>query len=246
MEESRAELDSHADTTVIGDTTALIIQDFDHPVNVHGYDDSVGKRQGCKTVTGVMAYDHPSTGVTYMLIFHQAILIPSMKMSLISPRQLRENDLFVNDEPKSALIPTDDHHSVSVPVKGDVEGLKIPLSLHGVTSYFTTRKPTRQEFEQSDLDLQVEMTYESPEWHPLDERFAKAEQAIADVDGLLYDERTKPNQVILSALTSSHEVHAETFSVAMQNTVRVTYSNVSTVKHKKGLPAIGPKILAKR
>jgi hypothetical protein len=33
-EEGRAELDSHADTTVIGDATALIIQDFDRPVRV--------------------------------------------------------------------------------------------------------------------------------------------------------------------------------------------------------------------
>ena len=84
----RAELDSHADTSVIGDATALVIQDFDRPVNVHGYDDSVAQREGCRTVTGVVAYDHPSTGVTYMLILHQAILIPCMKVTLISPMQL--------------------------------------------------------------------------------------------------------------------------------------------------------------
>jgi hypothetical protein len=172
-EEGRAELDSHADTTVIGDTTALVIQDFDRPVRVHGYDQSVAQREACKTVTGVMAYDHPSTGVTYFLIFHQAILIPCMKVSLISPMQLRDNDLSVNDEPKSmALIPTDEHHCVTIPRNGDVDDLKIPLSLHGVTSYFNTRKPTRQEFEQSDLDLRIEMTYEFPDWDPSDDRFA--------------------------------------------------------------------------
>jgi hypothetical protein len=98
-DEGRAELDSHVDTTVIGDATALVIQDFDRPVHIHGYDQSVAQGEACKTVTGVMAYDHPSTSVTYYLIFHQAILILCMKVSLISPMQLRDNDLTVNDEP---------------------------------------------------------------------------------------------------------------------------------------------------
>jgi hypothetical protein len=248
-DEGRAELDSHADTTVIGDSTALVIQDFNRPVRVHGYDQSVAQRDSCKTVTGVMAYDHPTTGVTYFLTFHQAILIPCMKVSLISPMQMRDNDLSMNDEPKSmALTPTDDHHCVTILQKEDVDGLKIPLSLHGVTSYFTTRKPTRQEYEQSDLDLRIDMTYESPEWDPSDERFAKAEQAIANDDGQLYDVAAKPSQLVLSALTSSHEVRPEAFSRTIQNNVRVHFKhcNVKSVNLRKGLPAVGPKTLAKR
>jgi hypothetical protein len=177
-----------------------------------------------------MAYDHPSTGVTYFLIFHQAILIPCMKVSLISPMQLRDNDLSVNDEPKSmALTPTDDHHCVNIPRNGDADGLKIPLSLHGVTSYFTTRKPTRQEYEQSDLDLRIDMTYESPEWDPSDERFAKAEQAMANDDGQLYEVAAKPSRLILSALTSSHEVRPEAFSRAMQHNVRIKFQHCNVM-----------------
>jgi len=34
--EGCAELDSHADTCVVGDNTALVIQDFEHPVSVGG------------------------------------------------------------------------------------------------------------------------------------------------------------------------------------------------------------------
>jgi hypothetical protein len=83
--EGRAEVDSHADTTVLSEQVALITHDFERSVRVHGYDDSVAQQNNCKTVTGVVAYDHPTTGETYYLVFHQAILIPCMKVLLISP-----------------------------------------------------------------------------------------------------------------------------------------------------------------
>jgi hypothetical protein len=112
--ECRAELDSHADTTVIGDTMVLIIQDFDCPVRVHGYNESVVQRESCATVTGILAYDNPVSGITCNLIFHQAILIPCMKSSLISLMQLCDLDLYMNDEPKSmALTLMDDHHCIN-------------------------------------------------------------------------------------------------------------------------------------
>ena len=37
------------------------------------------------TVSAVVAYDNPETGVLYMLVIHQAILIPRMKVNLTSP-----------------------------------------------------------------------------------------------------------------------------------------------------------------
>jgi hypothetical protein len=67
------ELDSHADTMVLSDNTVLVIHDFGHPVRVHSYDELVAQHKHCKTVTGVLAYDHPSNGETYFLIFHQMV-----------------------------------------------------------------------------------------------------------------------------------------------------------------------------
>jgi hypothetical protein len=122
-----------------------------------------------------------------------------------------------------ALRPTDKHHCVTIPRTGDANDLKIPLSLHGVTSYFN--KPTRQEFEQSDLDLRIEMTYKSPEWDPSDDRFGKAEQAMANDNGLLYKRTVKPNRVVLSAITSSHEIRPKEFSTAIQNNIRIKYKS---------------------
>ena len=65
------ELDTHAGTTVLG-KNCLIIQDFGKAVSVLGWNASAGSTK-CMTVSGVVAYYHLHTGVTYMLIWHQAI-----------------------------------------------------------------------------------------------------------------------------------------------------------------------------
>jgi hypothetical protein len=73
--ETSLELDSHADTTVLGGG-ALIIQSYNHPVDVVGYD----LQQGLQTfemVSGIVAFDHPRDGQVYHLVFHQAIHMAS-------------------------------------------------------------------------------------------------------------------------------------------------------------------------
>jgi hypothetical protein len=49
--ESRTELDSHADTCVVGEETALVIHDFEQPVRVFGYDEAIGQATNFRTVT---------------------------------------------------------------------------------------------------------------------------------------------------------------------------------------------------
>jgi hypothetical protein len=56
--ETTLELDSHADTCVLG-RHALIILDHNRPVTVMGYDESLGSKT-YKTVSGVVAYTDPS------------------------------------------------------------------------------------------------------------------------------------------------------------------------------------------
>ena len=58
------ELDTHADTTVLG-RGCLIIQDFNRVVSVSGWNAAAGSTE-CPTVTGVVAYDHPYTGVSVL------------------------------------------------------------------------------------------------------------------------------------------------------------------------------------
>ena len=60
--EQRTELGSHADTCVIGQH-ALIVHNFNCPVNVVGYDLSKGiMTPNYRTVLAVVAYDCPMTG----------------------------------------------------------------------------------------------------------------------------------------------------------------------------------------
>jgi hypothetical protein len=88
-----------------------------------------------------------------------------------------------------ALNPTDDHHAIVIPRKGDdATELRIPLALKGVISYFPSSKPTSEEYESTDLDLCLDLTYESPEWDPSSPMFGEQEAAMLDSYGQLKDE----------------------------------------------------------
>ena len=80
--------------------------------------------------------------------------------------QLRLNDVGVNEVPKFLTKdPTDETHVIVLPpTNAGEEKYLIPLSLDGVTSYFPTRKPTRDEYENAERCYQL--TYGAPEWNP--------------------------------------------------------------------------------
>ena len=139
--EGKAELDSHADTCVVSEHLALVVQDFMRPVKVHAYDGSAGENgQLCKTVSAVVAYDHPASGITYYLLIHQCICVTQLDEILLCPNQMRDNGIKVNDEPKYLTSqPTDQHHAITIPASDIHEELVIPLTLTGVTSYFPVR-----------------------------------------------------------------------------------------------------------
>jgi hypothetical protein len=97
MHESTLELDSHADTCVL-ERDALIILDYNRPVSIVGYDESLGSKT-YQTVSGVVAYDDPQTRRTLHLIINQAIHIPHFDHHLLCPIQCPVNDVIVNDCP---------------------------------------------------------------------------------------------------------------------------------------------------
>ena len=81
--ETTLELDSHADTSVLGGG-ALVVADFNEPVNVQGYDPSLGTKT-YRTITGAVGYCDPTSGRNYHLVIHQAIYIPDIDHHLLSP-----------------------------------------------------------------------------------------------------------------------------------------------------------------
>jgi hypothetical protein len=81
--ETTLEHDFHANTCVLG-CDALIILDYNQPVSVVGYDESLGSKTS-QTVSGVVAYDDPQTRRMLHLIMNQAIHIPHLDHHLLCP-----------------------------------------------------------------------------------------------------------------------------------------------------------------
>eukprot|EP00978_Attheya_sp_CCMP212_P040755 scaffold225802_cov63-Attheya_sp.AAC.1 len=57
----RTEMDNHADTCVVGEQ-CLVFHDFDRPVNVSGFDTTLGTVNNRLVVSAAVAYDNPSSG----------------------------------------------------------------------------------------------------------------------------------------------------------------------------------------
>jgi hypothetical protein len=83
--ETTLELDSHADTCVLG-CDALILLGYDRPVIVKGYDPSLGTKTFA-TVSRALAYDDPVTVEVYHLVINQAIHIPHLDNHFLCPMQ---------------------------------------------------------------------------------------------------------------------------------------------------------------
>ena len=72
--ETTLELDSHADTSVLGGGD-LVVADFNESVKIQGYDPSLGTKI-YKTITGAVGYCDPVSRSIYNLVIHQGIYIP--------------------------------------------------------------------------------------------------------------------------------------------------------------------------
>ena len=125
--ETTLELDSHTDTCVLG-CNALILHDYLRPVSVQGYDPALGTTQ-YNTVSGVLAYDHPTSGETYHLVVNQAIHIPHLDHHLLCPMQCQVNDVIVNKTPKFLAQDLTEHmHALTVQESHDpVQTVILPL-----------------------------------------------------------------------------------------------------------------------
>ena len=118
VDKSVTDLDSHPNQCAVG-VNPLVVHDYDRPINVSGYNPSGPVAKDLKTVLAVLAYDDPVSGETLILMVHQAILIPDISHNLLSPMQLRFNDVIVNDVPRflTEKNMTDQTHSSVIPIE---------------------------------------------------------------------------------------------------------------------------------
>lgn len=189
--QSRTELDSHADSPVVG-KNAIILYKTDMTVNVTPFSDDFGMMPEVPVVHAAVAYDCPRTGATTILIINNALYIAEMEHNLIPPIMMRLNGVLVDECPKFLCPnPTIDNHSIYFPV----DKVRFPLDLHGTTSYIPTRRP--RGLLEVNGNPNLTLTSEHPEWDPSSSIFSQQEEAMTNWKGDIKNRR-KPNRQVLA------------------------------------------------
>jgi hypothetical protein len=151
-----------------------------------------------------------------LLIFHQAISLPTLNHNLLSTMQMRLHDVAVNETPKlQSLEPTSLSHTISVRDDELDDVLVIPLDLFGVVSCFPTFKPSQEKFETCP---RYEFTYESPVYDTTITFFSEQEASMMDSYGQLKasgDSHPKKRQV---CSLRQEELEIEKLSVSYSDT----------------------------
>ena len=99
----RTELDSHANMVVLGRHCFIFDNIHENTCEVQPFDPTLGSAKNVPIVDALVAYDCPYTFTTYMLVFRNALYVPSMQTNLVPPFILREAGLVVNDTAKIHL-----------------------------------------------------------------------------------------------------------------------------------------------
>ena len=132
----KCELDSHADTTVVGNN-CIISHYTGKQCDVSPYRDDYESIRDVPIVTAATAWQSKSTGETFILIINEAIWMgDSMDTTLINPNQLRYFGIKVQDNPVSK-------EPLSIVTENDE--FSINLQMEGTIISFTTRTPTDRE-----------------------------------------------------------------------------------------------------
>ena len=166
----------------------------------------------CETISGAVAYDQPQTGQVYLLIFHQCIYVEHLDHHLLCPMQCRMSGVGIDETPKFLQRnPTELSHAIVLDEPEEDKQLIIPLSIMGVSSFFTCRKPTRPEYDNDDIP-RIHVTVKAPDWDLSDREFAQREEVISDFRGAVVDRKTTEggprmviDQVSQMAVDSFHE-----------------------------------------
>lgn len=155
VDESRTEIDSHANINVIG-RNALILTDTGKTVKMSPFTPEYEALQNLLIVDVTVAYDFPHIERTLTLVIQNALVVPFMDQNLVPSFIMREDRVKVNNDPKMQVDnPTIGYHSLYFP--GAV--FRIPLSTWGVFSYFPTRLPIKLELEECNV---LALTTEGP------------------------------------------------------------------------------------
>ena len=109
----KVELDSHANTCVVGDN-CLVIHDHNRPVNVYSYDTKDGHRSA-KTVDAAVGYQDPQSGQKFILVINTAVCKDGLVNHLLCPMQCCLNGVHISEVPKFlAETPSETTHAIEL------------------------------------------------------------------------------------------------------------------------------------
>jgi len=178
--ESRLELDSHADSQVLG-MGAIIVKNTGRKVSVRGFTDKIGKPIEVPVVDGILLYKCDISGEQHILIIRNALHVKSMKNHLIPPFVMRLAGVEVDECPKFlARSPSLNNHSLFF----SSDDIRIPLALYGKTPYVLVRTPSS--FDSETLPT-LDLTPATPLWDPHNPIFQEQEDAMVSYNGTLID-----------------------------------------------------------
>ena len=120
----------------------LKLYDYNFPVNVQGYDPSLGSKQ-YRTISGTLTYVNTFTGLKYHLIIHQAIHMPYLHHHILCQIQCRANGVVINECPQMYCreLTQESHAIVSMDENG--ASVVLPFFLIGVTLHLAVMPLTR-------------------------------------------------------------------------------------------------------
>ena len=133
--EGRIELDSHADTIVLG-ANCVVLSHTGQTCEVMPYSNTYNAITDVPVVTRATLWTSPHDGDEYILIFNEALWMgDTLQHTLVNPNQLEAYGTTIQDNPFSPSPLSFD------PTNGPV----IPLTTMGTIIYCTTRAPSDQE-----------------------------------------------------------------------------------------------------
>ena len=105
------ELDTHADTTVLG-SNCVVLSYMGKECEVSPYSSQYEAVQNVPVVTGATVWTNTADGTAYLLIFHESLWMgDKLDHTLVNPNQLQAYGVRVQDNPfdaKPLSITTDD------------------------------------------------------------------------------------------------------------------------------------------
>ena len=201
--ESRTELDSHANMPVVG-REALVVEQSGKMVEVSPFTPDY-KPIKVEVVNAMIQYDSPLDGKEYMLVIQNALRVPSMSNNLIPPFIMQENGTIVNECAKiHREDPTREDHAIIF--KG--YNLRIPLWLHGIFSYFVTRKPDIESVVDADkpsICATEIYTLTPTKWNPHTDAYALNEESIVDWEGNIREKGHCNVKIVLDEIGDKYQ-----------------------------------------